>query len=72
MSEEKKSYAYESFPVSPEAVAEVAKLREAFKQLAELINEAAVLKDGRYLALAHTWLEQASMWAIKSITHAQK
>lgn len=71
MTEDKKGYAYESVPVSEEAIKEIAEIREAFKILSARLNsfEGAVPKNVRYLALANTSLEQAAMWATKSITH---
>lgn len=62
-------YAYESLPISEEAINEVREVREAFKVLSQRINS-KFKKDARYNALANTALEEAAMWAVKSITHA--
>lgn len=62
---------------TPEALELMNQIREAFKGLGDILEEMG--KDSkpesdpkigkRELALAKTNLEQASMWAIKSISH---
>lgn len=49
----------------PEAVAKIEKLRRAFSDLHELIADAA--PNSREKSIAFTSLEDASMWAVRSI-----
>lgn len=45
-----------------------ADLRQRFKQFAQYLDD--VCPDGRYLALALTELENASMWAHKAVAES--
>lgn len=58
-----KSYNYHK--PSQEGLDKIAKLRKAFSNLDDLINETCT--NSRERALAITALENAAMWAIKSI-----
>lgn len=54
-------------PVSEHGALRMAVIRSAFTLTASSVEEAC--KAGRYRSLAMTALEEACMWAIKSITH---
>lgn len=69
MTESNQYLAYDAVPVSEASQKEIEYIREEFKKLAAALNIGEP-KNGRYLALAHTSLEQACMWAIKSVTHS--
>lgn len=69
MSESNKTLAYDAVPISEENQKEIDFIRAEFKRLAAILNTGEP-KNGRYVALAQTSLEQACMWAIKSVTHS--
>jgi len=60
-------FAYDSFPVSERQALLVREVRANFSNLSEWISDN--LSQGRYLSLVETKLEEACMFAIKSITH---
>lgn len=59
----KKTYAYHK--PSAAGIDKIAKLREAFSQLDDLITELA--PNSREKSVAITQLETAAMWAIKAV-----
>jgi len=65
------NYAYESLPVTEEQRDNIAATREAFKVLDSFLSELPNVNP-RAMAIVKTNLEQASMWAVKSITHFGK
>lgn len=65
------NYAYESLPVTEEQRDNINATREAFKTLDSFLSELSNVNP-RAMAIVKTNLEQACMWAIKSITHFGK
>lgn len=63
---------------TPGALEKMQELREAFKNLSDILESIKSTEDGyvprftvggREMSLAKTNLEQSSMWAIKAISH---
>lgn len=60
-------YAYDSIKVNDSQAEDIKKIREAFSALSTQLE--TLCPKGRYLALVETKLEEASMFAVKAITH---
>lgn len=61
-------YAYDSCPVTEQQIKTIKEIREQFSFLSQFLNDNA--PKGRYLSIVETKLEEAAMFAVKSITHA--
>ena len=61
--------AFYSQPLTDEQVVIATQVRETFHHAAEAILN--LLPEGRHKSLVLTNLEQASMWAIKAISHQE-
>lgn len=57
--------AFKAHPLNEDQSARFAQLKEAFRVVSMLVNN--LCSSGRYRSLALTNLEEASMWASKSI-----
>ena len=58
---------FKALSVNEDGLVNMNSVRELFRDVGFFIGE--VLPEGRYKAMVLTNLEQACMWAIKSITH---
>lgn len=61
---------FESVTLSDAQKIQIDMIRHCFKVL--YLNLNALLDNGRYKSLAMTSIEEACMWAVKSVTHEVK